>query len=71
MIERLRAFFCGLRGHQSMPEVVQGGMRLRCACCNRVSEGWALDRPAPRQRFAGDPKRHQLRPMRLVVRKRA
>lgn len=54
-----------------MFDCADGRMRLRCACCGRVSEGWALDRPAPRPRFAGDPKRHQLRQMRLVLRKRA
>lgn len=72
-----RQYWCWLRaGHDRVLAFVaqEGGlprMVLRCTSCQHETSGVS---PAPRPpvpRYAGDARRHALRPHRLVTRRRA
>jgi hypothetical protein len=58
---RIGQFICGLSGHDRVRKYEQNRVALVCASCGHVSPGWELTAPMPQMRFAGDPKRHQLR----------
>lgn len=60
--KRIGQFICGLSGHDRIRKYEQNRVALVCASCGHVSPGWELTAPLPQMRFAGDPKRHQLRP---------
>jgi hypothetical protein len=60
-IRRIGQFICGLSGHDRVRKYEQNRVALVCASCGHVSPGWELTAPMPQMRFAGDPKRHQLR----------
>ncbi len=62
MFRRAGQFICGLSGHDRIRKYEQNRVALVCASCGHVSPGWELTAPMPQMRFAGDPKRHQLRP---------
>jgi hypothetical protein len=69
----LRQLLCALRGHDSVLHFDGDDRRvqLRCASCGYDSPGWKTCERAPRPRFDGDARRHQLQPLRLVTRRRA
>jgi hypothetical protein len=39
---RVRQFFCGMHGHDSLLQFEPDRMSLRCASCGYESPGWAL-----------------------------
>lgn len=64
MMRFLDQLLCGwLTGHDYVPRFVDTPPEKRWVCmkCWKVKQGWVVDRPKPRQRFAGDRERHQLR----------
>jgi hypothetical protein len=60
-VRRIGQFICGISGHDRVRKYEQNRVALVCASCGHVSPGWELTAPMPQMRFAGDPKRHQLR----------
>jgi len=68
---RLGQLFCGLRGHDSVLHFEGKRVMMRCTSCGHDSPGWEVSGRAPRQRFAGDARRHVLSTQRLVFRKTA
>ncbi len=68
---RIGQFICGLSGHDRVRKYEQNRVALVCASCGHSSPGWELTAPLPQMRFAGDPKRHQLRqaPARVASRR--
>ena len=69
-MSRVSQIFCGLRGHDSVLHFEGKRVMMRCTSCGHDSPGWEVGGRAPRQRFAGDARRHAMAP-RLVLRKTA
>jgi hypothetical protein len=69
-VRRIGQFICGLSGHDRVRKYEQNRVALVCASCGHVSPGWELTAPMPQMRFAGDPKRHQLRQTPVPVTRR-
>lgn len=68
---RIGQWLCALRGHDSVLHFEGNRVMMRCTSCGHDSPGWEISGRAPRQRFAGDHRRHVLAPQRLVLRKSA
>jgi hypothetical protein len=62
MFRQVGQLICGLSGHDRILKYEQNRVALVCASCGHASPGWELTAPMPQLRFAGDPKRHELRP---------
>ena len=69
-VARVGQFFCGLRGHDSVLHFEGKRVNMRCTSCGHDTPGWEVNGRGPRQRFAGDARRHVLVP-KLVLRKSA
>jgi NAD-dependent SIR2 family protein deacetylase len=70
-VSRFAQLFCGLRGHDSVLHFEGKRVNMRCTSCGYDTPGWDVSGRAPRQRYAGDARRHMLAPKRLVLRKSA
>ena len=68
---RIGQWLCAMRGHDSVLHFEGNRVMMRCTSCGHDSPGWEISGRAPRQRFAGDRRRHVLVPQRLVLRKTA
>ena len=69
-VQQLGQWMCAMRGHDSVLHFEGKRVMMRCTSCGYDSPGWETGGQGPRQRFAGDRRRHQMRP-RLVLRKTA
>ncbi|HJR57961.1 MAG TPA: hypothetical protein VJ813_01125 [Vicinamibacterales bacterium] len=67
---RLGQAICGLRGHDSVLHFEDKRVMMRCTSCGYDTPGWEISARAPRRRFEGDARRHELKP-RLTLRKSA
>ena len=47
VIERLRHFWCGLHGHDTLLQFDRDRMFLRCASCGHQTPGWELNEARP------------------------
>ena len=70
-VRGVNEFFCGLRGHDSVLHFEGKRVNMRCTSCGHDTPGWDVSGRGPRQRYAGDARRHVLVPQRLVLRKTA
>jgi NAD-dependent SIR2 family protein deacetylase len=70
-MSRVSQFLCGLRGHDSVLHFEGKRVNMRCTSCGHDTPGWEVSGRGPRQRYAGDARRHVLVPHRLVFRKTA
>ena len=70
-IARVGQLLCGLRGHDSVLHFEGKRVMMRCTSCGHDTPGWEVSGQGPRQRFAGDARRHLLNKPRLVLRKSA
>jgi NAD-dependent SIR2 family protein deacetylase len=70
-MSRVSQFLCGLRGHDSVLHFEGKRVNMRCTSCGHDTPGWDVSGRGPRQRYAGDARRHVLVPHRLVFRKTA
>ena len=68
---RVGQFLCAIRGHDSVLHFEGNRVMMRCTSCGHDSPGWEITGRGPRQRYAGDHRRHRLVPQRLVLRKTA
>jgi hypothetical protein len=68
---RLGQLLCGVRGHDTMMHFEDKRVTMRCTSCGHDTPGWEVAERAPRRRFDGDARRHQLSTPRLVLRKSA
>jgi hypothetical protein len=68
---RVSQLLCGLRGHDSVLHFEGKRVNMRCTSCGHDTPGWDVSGRGPRQRYAGDARRHALVPHRLVLRKSA
>lgn len=69
-VGRLGQLMCGMRGHDAMLHFEGKRVMMRCTSCGHDTPGWDVNGRAPRRRFEGDARRHQLKPQ-LVLRKSA
>ena len=67
---RVGQLMCGMRGHDSILHFEGKRVMMRCTSCGFDTPGWEIDGRAPRKRFDGDARRHELKPQ-LVLRKSA
>jgi len=67
---RLGRLMCGARGHDAVLHFEGKRVMMRCTSCGHDTPGWEVNGRAPRKRFEGDARRHQLKPQ-LVLRKSA
>jgi NAD-dependent SIR2 family protein deacetylase len=67
---RIGQAVCGLRGHDSVLHFEGSRVMMRCTSCQHDTPGWEISGQGPRLRYAGDARRHTLKP-RLVLRKSA
>jgi hypothetical protein len=70
-VARFGQMLCGMRGHDSVLHFEGKRVMMRCTSCGHDSPGWEVTGRAPRQRYEGDARRHQLVTQRLVFRKTA
>ena len=70
-VSKFGQLLCGLRGHDAVLHFEGKRVNMRCTSCGHDTPGWEVSGRAPRQRFAGDARRHALQPQRLVLRKSA
>lgn len=68
---RLRQFFCGLRGHDSVLHVERRRLMMRCTSCGHDSPGWETGGRRPRRRYEGDPRKLASSGLRLVSGRRS
>jgi hypothetical protein len=66
-----RQRLCALTGHDAVLHFETGHVMLRCTSCGFDTPGWETGGRGPRQTYAGDPRRHELLRLRMVVRKTA
>ena len=73
MIARLAVnvgrLLCAMRGHDSVLHFDGPRVMMRCTSCGHDSPGWEVSGRGPRQRYAGDPRRHVIHRHRIVPRR--
>jgi hypothetical protein len=57
---RLSQTLCGLSGHDAVLHFEDKRVMMRCTSCGYDTPGWEVTGRAPRRRFEGDAKRHQI-----------
>jgi hypothetical protein len=57
VLDRVRATFCGLHGHDSLLQFKRDRMFLKCVSCGYESPGWELNEAPPIVVASGDPGR--------------
>jgi NAD-dependent SIR2 family protein deacetylase len=67
---RLGQLMCGAKGHDAVLHFEGKRVMMRCTSCGHDTPGWEVNDRAPRKRFEGDARRHQLKPQ-IVLRKTA
>jgi len=68
---KLGQILCGLHGHDAVLHFEGKRVMMRCTSCGHDTPGWDVSGQGPRQRFAGDARRHLITKPRLVLRKSA
>jgi hypothetical protein len=71
VVARLGQALCGLSGHDAVLHFEGKRVMMRCTSCGHDTPGWEVSERGPRQRFAGDARRHRIGEPRLVLRKTA
>ncbi len=59
--ERIRQFFCGMRGHDRTLHFEGRRVMMRCSSCGHDTPGWEVNGRAPRRRYEGDAARHEIK----------
>ena len=71
-VRRVGQIACGVRGHEMLWHYERERVLLECGRCGHASKGWDVSGSvAPTLRFAGDARRHELRPMKIAARRSA
>ena len=71
LIARAGQLMCGALGHDSVLHFEGNRVMMRCTSCGHDTPGWEINGRGPRQRFAGDARRHRVARPTLVLRKSA
>jgi hypothetical protein len=71
-IRRVGQVACGVRGHEMLWHYERNRVMLECGRCGHASKGWDVSgSAAPTLRYAGDSRRHELRPLKIATRRSA
>ena len=70
-IRRVGQVACGVRGHEMLWHYERDRVNLECGRCGHASKGWDTKGASPQLRYAGDARRHELHPLKVVSRKSA
>jgi hypothetical protein len=70
VVNRIGRVVCGLQGHDSVLHFEASRVMMRCTSCGHDTPGWEITGQGPRMRYAGDARRHVLKP-RLALHKSA
>lgn len=71
-MRRVGRIACGLRGHEMLWHYERNHVMLECGRCGHASKGWDVSGTvAPTLRYAGDARRHELRPLKIATRRSA
>jgi hypothetical protein len=70
-MRRVGQIACGVRGHEMLWHYERDRVNLECGRCGHASKGWDTKGASPQLRYAGDARRHELRPLKVVSRKTA
>jgi hypothetical protein len=68
MAGRLGQMFCAIHGHDAVLHFEASRVMMRCTSCGHDTPGWEITGQGPRVRYAGDARRHALKP-RLALHK--
>jgi hypothetical protein len=68
MAIRIGQVVCGLHGHDAVLHFVANRVQMRCTSCGHETPGWEITGKGPRMRYAGDARRHVLKPHLALLR---
>jgi hypothetical protein len=71
VVRRVGQLACGVRGHEMLWHYERQRVMLECGRCGHASKGWDVSGTAPTRRYAGDARRHELRPLKIATRRSA
>jgi hypothetical protein len=69
VISRVRQMFCGLHGHDTLPQFEKDRICLKCVSCGHETPGWALTETPPAITVRGENRRRVLRPQLIGARR--
>jgi len=70
MMESMRQFVCGMRGHDTLLHFEDERMSLRCVSCGHETPGWELNEARPKVTVRGDARRHVIARPQLISTRR-
>ena len=68
-VRRVGQFACGMRGHEMLWHYERERVMLECGRCGHSSKGWDCGGASPQLRYAGDARRHELKPLKITPRR--
>jgi hypothetical protein len=70
-MRRVGQIACGVRGHEMLWHYERDRVMLECGRCGHASKGWDTKGASPQLRYAGDARRHELHPLKVVSRRKS
>jgi hypothetical protein len=71
VVSRMRQFFCGIQGHDSLLQFGEDRLFLKCVTCGHESPGWALSEDDSAHVEAKVPQQVRVRPQLAGARRMA
>jgi len=68
-MKRVGQIACGVRGHEMLWHYERDRVNLECGRCGHASKGWDVKGASPQLRYAGDARRHELKPLKITPRR--
>lgn len=68
-MKRVGQIACGVRGHEMLWHYERDRVMLECGRCGHASKGWDCKGTSPQLRYAGDARRHELKPLKITPRR--
>jgi hypothetical protein len=68
-MKRVGQMACGVRGHEMLWHYERDRVMLECGRCGHASKGWDCKGTSPQLRYAGDARRHELKPLKITPRR--
>jgi hypothetical protein len=68
-MKRVGQVACGVRGHEMLWHYERDRVMLECGRCGHSSKGWDCGGASPQLRYAGDARRHELKPLKITPRR--
>ena len=68
-MKRVGQVACGVRGHEMLWHYERDRVNLECGRCGHSTKGWDCKGTSPQLRYAGDARRHELKPLKITPRR--